>query len=137
MKTADIADGAVTNPKLADGAVNSAKIEDGSVNSGDLAPGASPHVYMHFDSTGVFQENQSRGVLSVTRPVGNVACLDLDINPVIGGATRGVAAGSPPFNIQVGVPPEPAQLGCDAAHSDAVVQVAANATLPDVYAWFE
>lgn len=136
-QTADIADAAVTGPKLADGAVSSAKIEDGAVTTADLAVGASPRVYMHFDNTGTFQPGESRGVVSISKPAGNVACLDLDITPVIGGGTRGINAGAAPFHIQVGVPPEPAQAGCNADHQDAVVQVAGAATLPDVYAWFD
>jgi hypothetical protein len=128
----------IDSGELADGAVTGPKIANGSVSEEKLATGAlTPRVFMHFDSAGNFQPGESRGVVGVDRPAPNVACLDLDITARIGGANRGIAAGSAPFNIQIGLPPEPEVLGCPAGFRDAVVQVAAASTLPDVYAWFD
>lgn len=131
----------IAGKKLKDAAVTTDKLADGSVTDAKLAGGGAddlPKVYMHFNSSGTFIPGESRGVVSINQPVPNVACLDLDFVPTTGGASRGVGAGGPPINAaQMAIGSAATALGCPASHGDAVVQVAAAASVQDVYAWFD
>jgi hypothetical protein len=127
----------IDSGELADGAVTTAKIADGAVTAEKLATTASPRVFMHFDVNGVFQPGESRGVTSVNFPANNVACLDLEITARTGGATRGLAAGGLPITPPQVAVPAPGGFGCPGSHSDAVVQLAGDTEIQDVWAWFD
>jgi hypothetical protein len=128
---------------LAKNVVKTKNIKNGAVTGAKLAPGllggdTLPKAYLHFNEDGTYIPGQSRGIVSINQPVPNVACLDLNAPAKTGGATRGLAAGATPITPpQIGIPPEPSTLGCPDSHSDAVVQLAADSEIQDVYAWFD
>jgi hypothetical protein len=121
VKTKNIKDGAVTGPKIAKGVLPDA-----------------PAAYVRFDGAGNFVPGDSKGVVSFTKPVPNVACLDLAFVPKTGIGSRGISAGGPPINsAQVAVGSAAAVLCTGANPSDAIVQVAAATGVNDLTAWFE
>lgn len=79
---------------------------------------------------------QQRNVLGTDAPVGNVLCLNLKFKAKTGSATRAVDSGGDSTIPQIGVPPVPALLGCDAPFTDAVVQVPGQPDLDGTYANF-
>ncbi len=128
----------VAGKKLKDAAVTTDKLANGAVTDAKLAGDGLPRAYLHFNSSGTFVPGESRGIVSFNQPVANVACLDLEFVPKLGGASRGVGAGAPPINAaQMAIGSAVTALGCPASHSDAVVQVAAAGSVQDVYAWFD
>ena len=79
---------------------------------------------------------QTRNVQGTDAPVPNVLCLNLKFKAKTGSATRAVDSGADFTIAQIGVPPLPAQLGCDAPFRDAVFQVPGEPDLDGTYANF-
>jgi hypothetical protein len=79
---------------------------------------------------------QRRNVLGIDAPVGNVLCLNLKFKAKTGSATRAIDSGGDTTIPQIGVPPAPADLGCNAPFTDAVVQVPGQPDLNGTYANF-
>jgi hypothetical protein len=79
---------------------------------------------------------QTRNVQGTDAPVPNVVCLNLRFKAKTGSATRAVDAGADFTIAQIGVPPVPAQLGCDAPFRDAVFQVPGQPDVDGTYAHF-
>ncbi len=136
-----VSGGAYAAVKLSKGSVKTKSIKNGAVTLPKIAKGVipdTPKAYLRFDGSGNYVPASSKGVVSFTKPVPNVACLDLSFVPVTGMATRGVSAGGPPINsAQVAVGSAAAVLCTGANPSDAVVQVAAASGVNDLTAWFE
>ena len=97
-----VSGGAYAAVKLSKGSVKTKSIKNGAVTLPKIAKGVIPDLpkaYLRFDGSGNYvPASHSKGVVSFTKPVPNVACLDLSFVPVTGMATRGVPFGGPPIN---------------------------------------
>jgi hypothetical protein len=79
---------------------------------------------------------QTKNVQGTDNPVPNTLCLNLKFKAKTGSATRAIDSGGDFTAPQIGVPPAPADLGCDAPFRDAVVQVPGQPDLNGTYANF-
>lgn len=109
--------------------VNSGDIKDGQVSTKDLKI-----AHLRVDGSGnIVQRLNVRGI---DKPVPNVLCLDLKFKAKTGSATRALDSGGDFTSPQIGIPPAPSELGCDAPFRDAVVQVPGQPDVNGTYANF-
>jgi hypothetical protein len=109
-------------------------VDSGDIKNGQVSVKDMKIAYLYVDDDG--DVVKQKGVQSFDFPVGNVICVNLKFKPKTANATRGVATGGDFTAPQIGIPPEPGLVGCDAPFKDGIVQVPGEPDLNSTYAEF-